>query len=59
MKFKVNRIEKINNKSANIAITMRFPEEIYSTYKRLVKENNQSFNSLALAALKYALEHLE
>ena len=57
--FKVTKIEKMNKTKANIPMTVRFPEEIYNEYKKLSEESNQSFNSLVISALRYALENLE
>lgn len=57
--FKVTKIEKINKAKANIPMTVRFPEEVYTEYKKLSEESNQSFNSLIISALRYALENLE
>lgn len=57
--FKVTKIEKINKTRANIPMTVRFPEEIYNEYKKISEESNQSFNSIVISALRYALENLE
>lgn len=57
--FKVNRIEKINKSKANVSLTVRFPEDIYSEYKKLADESNQSFNSIIISALRYSLENLD
>lgn len=57
--FKVTKIEKINKTKANIPMTVRFPEEIYNEYKKISEESNQSFNSIVISALRYALENLE
>ncbi|MCI8291030.1 MAG: hypothetical protein HFJ25_02070 [Clostridia bacterium] len=57
--FKVNKIEKINKSKANIPMTVRFPEDIYTEYKKLSDYSGQSFNSLVISALRYSLEHLE
>lgn len=57
--FKVNKIEKVNKTKANVPMTVRFPEDIYNEYKELSEESNQSFNSLIISALRYALENLE
>ncbi len=57
--FKVSRIERVNKLNANVPMTVRFPEDVYSEYKKLSEESNQSFNSLIISALKYALVNLE
>ena len=57
--FKVSKIERVNKLNANVPMTVRFPEDVYSEYKKLSKESNQSFNSLIISALKYALVNLE
>ena len=57
--LKVNKIEKVNKTKANVPMTVRFPEDIYNEYKELSEESNQSFNSLIISALRYALENLE
>ena len=57
--FKVSKIERVNKLNANVPMTVRFPEDVYSEYKRLSEESNQSFNSLIISALKYALVNLE
>ena len=57
--FKVSKIERVNKLNANVPMTVRFPEEVYIEYKKLSKESNQSFNSLIISALKYALSDLE
>lgn len=57
--FKVNKIEKINKSKANFPMTVRFPEDIYNEYKRLSEESNQSFNSIVISALRYALENID
>lgn len=57
--FKVNKIEKINKSKANVPMTIRFPEDIYNEYKKLSEESNQSFNSIVISALRYALENID
>lgn len=57
--FKISKIERVNKLNANVAMTVRFPEEVYDEYKKLSEESNQSFNSLIISALKYALVNLE
>lgn len=57
--FKVTKIEKINKTKANIPMTVRFPEDIYTEYKKLSEESNQSFNSIVISALRYSLKHLD
>lgn len=57
--FKVTKIEKVNKSKANVPMTVRFPEDIYNEYKKLSEQSNQSFNSIVISALRYALEDLE
>lgn len=57
--FKVSKIEKINKSKANVPMTVRFPEDVYTKYKKLSDDSGQSFNSLIISALRYSLEHLE
>ena len=57
--FKVNKIEKINKSEANVPMTVRFPEDVYNLYKELSKESNQSFNSIVISALRYAVNNME
>lgn len=57
--FKVTKIEKINKSKANVPMTVRFPEDVYNEYKKISVETNQSFNSIVISALRYALNDLE
>ena len=57
--FKVTKIEKVNKSKANVPMTVRFPEDIYNEYKKISEQSNQSFNSIVISALRYALEDLE
>lgn len=57
--FRVSKIEKVNKLNANVPMTVRFPEDVYFEYKKLSEKSNQSFNSLIISALKYALGNLE
>ena len=57
--FKVNKIEKINKNKANVPMTIRFPEDVYNEYKNLSEKSGQSFNSIVISALRYALENLK
>lgn len=57
--FKVNKIEKINKSDANISMTIRFPEDLHKQYKELSKNSNQSFNSIVISALRYAIDNIE
>lgn len=55
--FKINKIYKTSRN--DIAINIRFPEEIYNKYKELSKDTGYSFNGLVISAMNYALENLE
>ena len=57
--FKVNKIEKINKNKANVPMTIRFPEDIYMSYKTLADDSGQSFNSIVVSALRYALNNMK
>ena len=59
MMFQVNKIEKINKNKANVSLTVRFPEDVYNSYKRLSEESNQSFNSIIISALRYSLDSMK
>ena len=56
--FKVNKIEKINKNKANVSMTIRFPEDIYNSYKSLAQGSGQSFNSIVISALRYAVNNM-
>ncbi len=51
---------KIDNelKSANVARTVRFTENLFEKLNSVASENNVSFNSLVLQCCKYALDNL-
>lgn len=57
--FKVQKIDKANKKGANIARTVRFPEDLFEAYNKLSEETGISFNSLVLSAMRYAYKDLE
>jgi len=57
--FQVNKIEKINKNKANVSLTVRFPEDVYNSYKKLSEESNQSFNSIIISALRYSLDNMK
>lgn len=57
--FKIQKIDKANKESANIARTIRFPEEIFDNYNKLSAETGVSFNSLVIEAMKYAYKDLQ
>gem|GEM_PF-424325 len=59
MMFQVNKIEKINKNKANVSLTVRFPEDVYNSYKKLSEESNQSFNSIIISALRYSLDNMK
>ncbi len=54
--FKVNKIYKTSRN--DIAMNIRFPEEIYNKYKEISKKTGYSFNGLVINAMNYALENL-
>ena len=55
--FKVDKIYKTSRN--DIAMNIRFPEEIYNKYKKISKETGYSFNGLVINAMNYALENME
>ncbi len=55
--FKINKIYKTSRD--DIAINIRFPEEIYNKYKEISKNTGYSFNGLVINAMNYALENME
>lgn len=55
--FKINKIYKTSRD--DIAINIRFPEEIYNKYKEISKKTGYSFNGLVINAMNYALENME
>ena len=55
--FQINKIYKTSRN--DIAINIRFPEEIYNKYKAISKETGYSFNGLVINAMNYALENME
>ena len=57
--FKIQKIDKANKQSANIARTIRFPEDLFNDYNKLAEDTGVSFNSLVLAAMRYAYNDLE
>lgn len=57
--FKIQKIDKANKQSANIARTIRFPEDLFNDYNKLSEETGVSFNSLVLSAMRYAYKDLE
>lgn len=48
-----------NLKNANVARTIRFPDEMFETMNLLAQQRSVSFNSLVLQCCKYALENLD
>lgn len=55
--FQINKIYKTSRN--DIAMNIRFPEEIYNKYKDLSKQTGYSFNGLVISAMNYALENME
>lgn len=55
--FKIDKIYKTSRN--DIAMNIRFPEEIYNKYKKISKETGYSFNGLVINAMNYALENME
>lgn len=49
--FKVDKIYKTSRN--DIAMNIRFPEEIYNKYKQISKETGYSFNGLVINAMNY------
>lgn len=57
--FKIQKVDKINKSSANIARTIRFPEDLFNDYNKLSDDTGISFNSLVLEAMRYTYKNLE
>lgn len=55
--FKINKIYKTSR--TDIAMNIRFPENIYKEYKELANKSGHSFNGLVISAMTYALENME
>lgn len=55
--FSVSKIYKTSRD--DVAINIRFPEEIYKKYKEMSKESGHSFNGLVISAMYYALDNME
>ena len=55
--FNVNKIYKTSRD--DVAMNIRFPEEIYKKYKELSKTTGHSFNGLVISAMYYAFENME
>lgn len=55
--FKINKIYKTSRN--DISMNIRFPEEIYTKYKKLANETGHSFNGLVISSMYYALENME
>lgn len=56
--FKIQKIDRNNKQETNIARTIRFPEDLFNTYKDLSDKTGHSFNSLVLSAMRYAYKNL-
>lgn len=57
--FKIQKLDKVNKQNANIARTIRFPEDLFYDYNKLAQETGVSFNSLVLSAMRYAYKDLQ
>lgn len=55
--FSVNKIYKTSRN--DIAMNIRFPEDIYNKYKEIAKDTGHSFNGLVISAMHYALDNME
>ena len=55
--FSVNKIYKTSRD--DIAMNIRFPEDIYNKYKEIAKNTGHSFNGLVISAMHYALDNME
>ena len=52
-------MDKNNKQDANIARTIRFPQDLFDAYSELAQNSGHSFNSLVLSAMRYAYKDLE
>lgn len=57
--FKIQKIDKVNKASANVARTIRFPEDLFDEYNKISDDTGVSFNSLVIEAMRYVLNDLE
>lgn len=57
--FKIQKMDKNNKQDANIARTIRFPQDLFDDYTELAQNSGHSFNSLVLSAMRYAYNNLE
>lgn len=57
--FKIQKMDKHNKNNANIARTIRFPEDLFNHYSELSEKTGHSFNSLVLSAMRYAYKDLQ
>lgn len=57
--FKIQKMDKNNKQDANIARTIRFPQDLFDDYTKLAQTSGHSFNSLVLSAMRYAYKDLE
>ncbi len=57
--FKIQKIDKVNKADANVARTIRFPEDLFDEYNKISDDTGVSFNSLVISAMRYALNDLE
>ena len=57
--FKLQKIDKVKKKNANIPRTIRFPEDLFNDFNKLSEETGISFNSLVLESMRYAYKNLK
>ena len=57
--FIIQKLDKVNKTEANIARTVRFPEDLFNDYTELSNKTGVSFNSLVLEAMRYAYKNLK
>lgn len=55
--FKVDKIYKTSRN--DIAMNIRFTEDIYNKFKEISQETGHSFNGLVISAMNYALENMQ
>lgn len=55
--FCVNKIYKTSRN--DIAMNIRFREDIYRKYKEIAKSTGHSFNGLVISAMHYTFDNME
>ena len=46
-------------KKSNVKLSIRLPENINDTLKKIAKEENMSFNNVLVSCVQYALDNID